>query len=111
MSQLEDEFERQCSYLVDCPQPAREYRFCPGRRWRFDFAWPFYQIAVEIEGGSWVQGRHTRGCGMRADCEKYNAAVLAGWRVLRVTSDMVKDGSALNVVEKALLTLTVDCLP
>jgi len=28
---------------------------------------------------------------------------LQGWRVLRFTGDMVKDGSAIKVVEEALL--------
>ena len=110
MSELEEEFRRQIILSV-LPIPNMEYKFEPKRRWRFDFAWPFYRIALEIEGGTWVRGRHSRGAGMRADCEKYNAAVLAGWKVLRVTSDMVKDGSALNLVEQALQTFVVEALP
>ena len=111
MSKLEDEFMNQVWTMRGFPVPGREVLFHPTRKWRFDFAWPFYQIALEIEGGTWVSGRHSRGAGMRADCEKYNAAVLAGWKVLRVTSDMVKDGSALNLVEQALQTFAVDALP
>ena len=110
MSDLEDEFAQQCRLCLKA-QPEREYRFDVERRWRFDFAWPPYAIAFEIEGGTWVRGRHSRGGGMKADCEKYNAAVLAGWRVFRVTSDMVKDGTAIVLAEKALSTLTVDALP
>lgn len=72
------------------PEPVREYRFHPARRWRFDFAWPEQRVAVEIEGGAWVQGRHTRGAGYTNDCEKYNSAMLEGWRVLRFTGDMLK---------------------
>ena len=65
------------------PAPEREYRFDPKRRWRFDFAWPSLRIAVEIEGGVWVRGRHVRPTGYLADLEKYNRAVVLGWRVLR----------------------------
>ena len=61
----------------------REYRFNPLRRWRFDFAIPMHAIAIEVEGGVWTQGRHTRGSGYIKDCEKYNSAVMLGWRVLR----------------------------
>ena len=84
------------------PEPVREHRFAPPRRWRFDFAWPDRRIALEVEGGTWSGGRHVRGRGYANDCTKYNAAVLLGWRVLRVTSDMVRSGEALTLLEKAL---------
>jgi hypothetical protein len=58
-------------------------------------------LAVEVEGGSWIAGRHVRGRGFEADCEKYNQAVLLGWRVLRFTSAMVEDSTALYAVEQA----------
>lgn len=84
------------------PAPVREYRFDAKRRWRFDLAWPDRRLAAEVEGGTWVKGRHSRGAGMAKDCVKYNAAVLAGWAVLRFTSDMVKSGAALATIEQAL---------
>lgn len=82
-----------------------EYRFHPDRRWRFDFAWPqeWIMLAVEVEGGIWHQGRHTRGSGFEKDCEKYNEAQLLGWHVLRVTASQVKDASALNWIERYLI--------
>ena len=61
-----------------------EFRFHPVRRWRFDFAHPEKRVAVEIEGGVFIRGRHNRPSGFIADCEKYNEAVKLGWRVLRV---------------------------
>lgn len=72
---LEDDFER-------------EWRFHPQRRWKFDFANPDPDIliAVELEGGIWIKGRHTTGKGFEADCEKYNTALSMGWRVLRYPS-------------------------
>lgn len=71
------------------PEPVPEYRFHPHRRWRFDYAWPIYRVAVEIEGGVWTQGRHTRGAGYLADLAKYNSAALLGWLVLRYTPDQL----------------------
>jgi very-short-patch-repair endonuclease len=80
------------------PAPEREHRFHPTRRWRFDFAWPDRLVAVEVEGGIWRGGRHTRGTGYCRDVEKYNAAALAGWTVLRVTPEMVRSGEAVRMV-------------
>lgn len=78
------------------PAPKREHRFHPERMWRFDFAWPDQKIAAECEGGTWVNGRHTRGSGFEKDLEKYNAAALLGWIVLRFSSGAVKSGAAID---------------
>jgi len=88
------------------PVPEREHRFAPPRRWRFDFAWPALMVAVEAEGGTWAGGRHTTGTGFRADCQKYNAAVELGWRVLRFTGTEIEDGSALLQLGRVLTMVT-----
>jgi len=85
--------------------PVTEHRFDTKRKWRFDFAFPTQKLAVEIEGAIWSRGRHTRGIGYEGDMEKYNAAVLAGWRVLRYSTDMVVRGDAITDVEKYLGSL------
>ena len=100
-SHLEFTLDQQIA-AAGLPRPEREHRFAPPRRWRFDFAWPARRIAAEVEGGTWSRGRHVRGRGFEADCEKYNAAALAGWRVLRFTGAMVEDGRALATIEEAL---------
>jgi hypothetical protein len=76
-------------------EPEREYEFHPVRRWRFDVAWPEHLVAVELQGATWAQGRHTRGQGYRNDCEKAIEAQLLGWTVLWVTRDMLEDDPAL----------------
>lgn len=92
---------------VGLPEPAREHRFAPPRRWRFDFAWPDRMLAVECEGGVWTKGRHTRPQGFIQDAEKYNHAALAGWRVLRFTREAIRSGDALDMIEDALKGATV----
>jgi very-short-patch-repair endonuclease len=74
------------------PLPVREHQYIPERKWRADFAWPDRMLAVEAEGGSWAGGRHTRGAGFAADCEKYSALTCIGWRIVRVTGPMVSSG-------------------
>lgn len=82
--------------------PVAEYRFAPPRRWRFDFAWTGedVKLAVEVDGGGWNNGRHSRGLGMRNDCEKFAEAMIRGWRVLRVMPEHVRSGQAADWVQK-----------
>jgi very-short-patch-repair endonuclease len=82
--------------------PEREYVFAVGRMWRFDFAFPDDMIAVEIEGGTWNGGRHTRGSGFAKDCEKYAEAVIRKWLVMRFTTEMVQRGEAIDFTLRAL---------
>ena len=98
MSALEDLLESHIQ-LAGLPKPAREFRFHPRRRWRFDFAWPLYKVAVEVDGGIYCRGRHVRGAGFERDAEKGNEAVLAGWRVLHFTPRQVKSGTAVQTIE------------
>jgi len=69
--------------------PTAEYKFHNERRWRFDFAWPAVKVAVEIEGGIFSGGRHTRGTGYEKDLEKYNTAITLGWKVYRLSGGML----------------------
>jgi very-short-patch-repair endonuclease len=85
------------------PRPVLEHRFHPVRRWRFDLAWPELQIAVEIDGGQFVKGRHLQPRGFQADCEKLNAAALHGWSVLRYTTRDVQTRTVQIVEETAIL--------
>jgi hypothetical protein len=84
------------------PEPAREVRFDAQRRWKFDFAWADWSVAAECEGAIWSFGRHVRGKGYEEDCRKYNYAALHGWSVYRFTADMIANGEALDVLERAL---------
>ncbi len=86
------------------PEPQTEYRFAPPRRWRFDFCWPSpeLKLAVEVDGGGFVNGRHSRGLGIERDCEKFAAALLLGFRVLRVTPSQVENGQAIGWLERLL---------
>lgn len=90
--------------------PVREFAFADsiGRRWRADFAWPDLRLLVEIEGivvrrvngRTQAGGRHATIGGIIGDCEKYNAAAILGYHVLRFTQAMVRGGAAISTVEK-----------
>ncbi len=71
--------------IANIDRPVTEFIFHPTRKWRMDYAWPYYKVAVEVEGGVFSGGRHTRGVGFMGDMEKYNTATSMGWKILRVT--------------------------
>lgn len=82
-----------------------EHRFDVLRKWRFDFAvrGNHLRLGIEIDGGVWTQGRHTRGSGYVKDLEKFNhASGLHGWRVLHFLPSQVLDGSAIAFIRKVL---------
>ena len=85
---------------VEC---VKEYRFHTKRMWRFDYAIPQHKIALEVEGGIWTRGRHTRPQGFLGDVDKYNTATLMGWRVFRVTPDTLYSNATINMLKSAIL--------
>ena len=78
----------------------QEFYFHPERKWRADFHLVNKKILVEVEGGIWTGGRHTRGKGYLGDLEKYNAATMMGFQVIRFSTDQVKSGHAIQQIEK-----------
>lgn len=77
-----------------------ELQFHAPRRWRIDVAaystTNARKLAIEIDGGVWVSGRHTRGVGVTKDNEKIAHLALDGWLFLRVTPQQVLTGQALT---------------
>lgn len=57
------------------------------------------KILIEVEGGVWSGGRHTRGKGYIGDMEKYNSASMMGFTVLRFCTEQVMSGIAIQQIE------------
>jgi|TARA_R110000751_G_C13511822_1_gene451657 very-short-patch-repair endonuclease len=98
----------QLCVLSGLPEPVAELRFAAPRRWRFDWAWPDEGLALEIDGGVWTRGRHTRGAGFLRDIEKLNTAAINGWSVLRTTPDKVQT-QGLADIERWFIANTSWC--
>lgn len=83
------------------PEPVREHRFHPRRRWRFDFAWPELMLAVEVDGGQYLGGRghHYSPEGIAKDREKTIAADRLGWTVLHFPGSQVRSGQAIAAIK------------
>lgn len=64
---------------------VQELRFHPPRRWRFDYACEALRIAVEVNGGNFVGGRHSNPVALGKEYEKMGQAVADGWSVITCT--------------------------
>lgn len=81
-----------------------EHQFHETRKWRFDFAYPDELLGIEVEGivNAGEKSRHTTWAGYTEDCIKYSEAAVLGWRLIRVTQEMVKSGMAIWLIERGL---------
>lgn len=80
----------------------REFQFCESRKWRSDFHITGTKLLIEVEGGIWSGGRHTRAKGYLGDMEKYNEATALGYQLLRFSTEQVKSGFAVKKIEQVL---------
>lgn len=79
-----------------------EHRFHPARKWRIDYAIIPHKIAIEVEGGAYTNGRHTRPMGFVNDMEKYNALTVHGWRLIRVQPKDLVTVKTLNLIKNLI---------
>ena len=82
------------------------------RKWAFDFAWPQFLVAVELNGivSGFCNGRtvdcggHGTVVGRTRDMDKGNAAILLGWSVLVFSQSHVSSGDAIIVTQRVLVS-------
>lgn len=120
-----------CWEQMGLPRAVAEHRFCPGRKWRFDYAFPAQSkaqglkpkvsraaapaldvsletkdcpggVAIEVQGGIWTRGRHTRGAALVKEWEKLNTAAALGWRVLYCAPGGELSRDFVQLLEQAL---------
>jgi hypothetical protein len=84
------------------PLGQGQYRFFPGHQYRWDRCWVAQMVAVEVQGGVWSNGAHSRGSGVQRDCLKLSIGAALGWRVLPVTREMIESGRAVELIAQAL---------
>lgn len=99
LSSLETRFER--AWLKHCPDIplGRQHQFHPVRKWRFDYVapWPV-KIAIELQGGIYTGGAHSRASGQKRDMAKNNAAAALGWRIFYLHTSNVTSRDALREI-------------
>lgn len=91
-------------------QPIQQFKFCPSRKWRADFCFRRRMVIVELDGGVYTRGRHTRPAGYMADAEKLNAAAALGYAVLRIPGPLLSN-DPLAVIEQVKQVLHARRVP
>lgn len=93
----------------------KEYQFDSKRKWRFDYFIPEINTGIEVEGGTFkktwykdkrtgllkshIGGRHNTGKGFLNDCEKYNSAIIMGYKVLRFSPEKLMTVKTLQIIK------------
>lgn len=118
--ELEDQFANVLNGLMPLPLQQwhreerpngfiRQYTPFPHRRFRMDFAWPTYRLAIEVQGGVFSRGPgHTSVGGILRDMEKANLLVLNGWRCLYYTGKAVGLDTQHDFIAEVLQALEFD---
>ena len=92
--------ERQFMYYLRALAPewaeaaVEQYRIVPGRRYAWDVAFVEQRVAIELQGGLWSAGAHSRPKGILRDYDKHNLATAHGWRCLYFAADHLEDDPA-----------------
>ena len=81
---------------------TQQFQAVPDRKFRFDFACQSRRFLVEIQGGTYSGGAHSRPLGLARDYEKCNLAQRHGWKIYQFDKFAVEDGSAVNWVIEEL---------
>lgn len=111
LSSLERRFES--AWLAWFPDITlvRQHQFHPTRRWRFDYVAAYSPIAIELQGGIYSNGAHSRATGQKKDMEKANHAAALGWFVFYLHTDNVTDRDALQLIADTIIQLTNVSMP
>lgn len=101
-AELRQQFSRQFEArwrVLGGPVLEPEHRFDSDRGWRADFLHRPTMTLIELEGGAYSQGRHTRSKGFIEDIFKYNRATMLGYRLLRIGTGMANDAYLQQIID------------
>lgn len=89
--------------------PTPELKFHPVRKWRFDFGFEKEKVALEVQGGLFSNGRHSRGASLLKEHEKLNAAAQMGWRILYCIPQNLCMQETIDAIKTAICQNANDC--
>lgn len=101
-SYLERQFEQLWTYYYPNIDLEAEVLLVPNRKFRFDYVHLPSKTAIELNGGLYSRGRHSRGIGQEKDYEKALLANLEGYLVINLGTNQIK-AEFLEMVYKVII--------
>ena len=81
----------------------KEVALIPRRKFRFDFVHTASKTCIEIQGGLYSRGRHTRGKQMEKEYLKWLLAQSLGYTIIPIGTEQVEDGKVLELIAKTII--------
>lgn len=79
----------------------REIKLIPGRNFRFDFVHEPSKLAIEINGGIYGRGRHSRGKAQESDYDKILLAARQGYVTVQLGTTQITM-TYLNIIKEII---------
>lgn len=76
----------------------------------WDFTWPDLRVALDIHGGEFVRGHHTRGQNIRDDYKKMLIAHTNGWYATAIGGTQADDDEILEMIASIIYVRTMNYL-
>lgn len=99
-SNLENQFITLWESLFPEIKLDTEVKLIPQRRFRFDFVHRLSKVAIEINGGNWSRGRHTRASALLSEYEKINLAQMEGYQIFILNNEMITEEWLRKIYEQ-----------
>ena len=100
-SSLELEFDYLWNYLHPNIDLETEVKLIPKRRFRFDYVHFPSMVAIELNGGIFTGGGHSRGKAQQRDYEKILLATALGYSVINLGTGQVNEEN-LELIKRSI---------
>ncbi len=90
-SHLEYKFDNLWDELYPEIELEAEVKLIPKRKFRYDYVHHDSKVIIEVNGGNWMGGRHTRPVNLVSEYEKLNLAQNLGFNVFILTGEMINE--------------------
>lgn len=108
-SHLEQKFDDLWTELYPDIDLEAEVRIIPNRRFRHDYIHKKSKVAIEINGGTYIRGRHTRGKALENEYTKVMLAAKQGYLTLFLSANQITE-DYLKEIKQIILDRCCHCI-
>ena len=94
---LEEKFLTLWEELFPDISLEREMKLIEKRRFRVDFLEPTSKVCIEINGGNWIGGRHSRPVGLENEYKKNLLLATLGYQVICLSGQQITEDNLYKI--------------